>query len=87
MPSLCRTLPLLAAGLLLTSSARLSAQDWALLPGAAALRYHACKPSRAELKWQQVPWLRDLAEARKLARAEKRPLLVWVSIYEPLERC
>jgi hypothetical protein len=82
-----RTLPLLVTGLLLANPPRLAAQDWALLPGNALLRYHSCKPSRAELKWQRVPWLMDLVAARKQARAEKRPLLVWVSIYEPMERC
>jgi hypothetical protein len=59
----------------------------ALLRTAAGHRPHA-----ADFRWQQVPWLTDPAEALKAARAENRPLLVWLAggrdrDGSPLERC
>ena len=38
-------------------------------------------------RWQQIPWVLDLKEALHTARQEKRPLLLWVSGDDPLERC
>jgi hypothetical protein len=38
-------------------------------------------------KWLQVPWLLDLNEGIRTARAENRPVLIWVSGDDPLERC
>lgn len=54
-----------------------------------AARMYACvtKPHPNELKWQQVPWLVDLAEGIRLAKQEKRPLLIFVSGDDPLEKC
>ena len=52
-----------------------------------ARRAAVIKPSSAELKWQQVPWVRDSAEGQRLARAEKRPICLWVTDGDPLERC
>ena len=45
------------------------------------------KPSAAANKWQQIPWLTDLNEARKLATEEKRPLFLWTVFGEPLDEC
>src|SRR5262245_56165474 len=45
------------------------------------------KPSAAANKWQQIPWLTDLSEARKLAAEEKRPLFLWTVFGEPLDEC
>ncbi len=44
-------------------------------------------PHPGELKWQQIPWLTDLGEAVRQARAEQRPVLLFVSGDEPLEKC
>jgi hypothetical protein len=52
-----------------------------------ASRAAAVKPSAKELTWLAVPWVTDLAEARKTAEAEKRPLFVWATGDDPLERC
>ncbi|MBI1915387.1 MAG: hypothetical protein HYS12_11720 [Planctomycetes bacterium] len=38
-------------------------------------------------KWLQVPWLLDLREGIRVAKAEGRPVLIWVSGDDPLERC
>jgi hypothetical protein len=45
------------------------------------------KPSAAANKWQQIPWLTDLNEARRLAKEEKRPLFLWTVFGEPLDEC
>jgi hypothetical protein len=45
------------------------------------------KPSAAANKWQQIPWLTDLNEARRLATEEKRPLFLWTVFGEPLDEC
>lgn len=50
-------------------------------------RASAIKPTPGELAWLGVPWVLDLAEARKTAREEKRPIFLWVTGDDPLERC
>jgi len=45
------------------------------------------KPSAEANKWQQIPWLRDVTEGRKLAKEEKRPLFLWTVFGEPLDEC
>ena len=45
------------------------------------------KPSAEELRWQRIPWLLDLAEGERLARQEDRPIFLWVTGDDPLERC
>jgi len=45
------------------------------------------KPSAAANKWQQIPWLMDVNEGRKLAKEEKRPLFLWTVFGEPLDEC
>src|SRR5262249_49564698 len=45
------------------------------------------KPAAAELEWQQIPWLTDLARGQRCAREEQRPILLWVTGDDPLERC
>ena len=58
------------------------------LPADAGRMYGFVKtPHLAELKWQQIPWLTDLREAVRQARAERRPLVLFVSGDEPLEKC
>ena len=58
------------------------------LPPDAARVYAAIKkPHPGEFQWQQIPWLLDLEEGIRLAKKEKRPLLLFVSGDEPLERC
>lgn len=61
--------------------------DLSRLPRHQAQIYAAVKPRPEELKWQQIPWLLDHAEALRLAQQERRPLCVWVSAGDPLDRC
>lgn len=49
--------------------------------------YDAVRAQDAELKWKKIPWLVDLEEGLKQATAEKRPLVIWVSGDDPLDRC
>ena len=50
--------------------------------------YAAVKSARpGELRWQQIPWLVDLQEGIRSAREENRPLLLFVSGDDPLEKC
>ena len=58
-------------------------------PSAAELTQLAkvIKPSAKANQWQQIPWLRDVAEGRKLAKEEKRPLFLWTVFGEPLDEC
>jgi hypothetical protein len=69
---------------------------WSLAPDCAAQeRFHnillqkasALKPQPGEYRWQQVPWLLDVVEAQRRAQDGKRPLLLWISGDDPLERC
>ena len=58
------------------------------LPTDAARMYgFVTQPHPGELRWQQIPWLTDLGEAIQLARAEGRPLVLFVSGDDPLEKC
>jgi hypothetical protein len=56
--------------------------DQALMRRAAAI-----KPTPKELRWQQIPWVLDLVEGQRLAKAEGRPIFLWVTGDDPLERC
>jgi hypothetical protein len=81
---------LLAISLFLVATA--SADDTppeltALLRKAAAFRSTA-----RDFAWREIPWHDDPTAALKEARAEKRPLLVWLAGGRdrdgtPLERC
>jgi hypothetical protein len=52
-----------------------------------AKRAAVIKPAKEELRWQQIPWVTDLAEGQRLAQAERRPIFLWVTGDDPLERC
>jgi hypothetical protein len=63
-------------------------REAAHLPPAAATMYHYLKLRKpGELNWQRIPWLLDLPEAIKVAKAEDRPILLWVAGDDPMERC
>lgn len=42
------------------------------------------KPKPEESKWEQIPWLTDLWEARQQAAAEGKPILLWEMDGHPL---
>ena len=52
-----------------------------------ARRATVIKPTPAENKWQQIPWITDVNEGLRLAKAEKRPLLLWTILGDPLDEC
>jgi hypothetical protein len=61
--------------------------DLGRLPAKAKAQYDFVMPRADERRWEQISWLLDLSEGVRQARAEKRPLLIWVSNEDPLERC
>ena len=61
--------------------------DVSRLPREAAQLYADTKLFPREPKWQRIPWLLDLSEGIRLAKEEERPLLLWTSGDDPLERC
>ena len=58
-------------------------------PSAAELTQLAAviRPSANANKWQQIPWLMDVNEGRRVAKEEKRPLFLWTVFGEPLDEC
>jgi hypothetical protein len=61
--------------------------DLSRLPRQTAELYRDTTLFPREPKWQRIPWLLDLDEGIRLAKQEKRPLLIWTSGDDPLERC
>ncbi|MCI0681033.1 MAG: hypothetical protein L0Y71_02925 [Gemmataceae bacterium] len=45
------------------------------------------KPSARELAWLKIPWVLDLNTAQQTAKAEARPIFLWVTGDDPLGRC
>ncbi len=52
-----------------------------------ATRAAAVKPTVKELTWLGIPWVLNLAGAQKAAREERRPIFLWATGDDPLERC
>jgi hypothetical protein len=61
--------------------------DQSRLPRGAAQLYRDTTLFPRQAKWRRIPWMLDLNGAIKLAKEENRPLLLWVSGDDPLERC
>jgi hypothetical protein len=58
------------------------------LPADAARMYGFVKvPHPGELRWQQIPWLTDLQDGIRQAKSESRPLVLFASGDDPLEKC
>jgi hypothetical protein len=45
------------------------------------------KPGAGELAWLKIPWVLDLKAAQQTAKAEGRPIFLWVTGDDPLGRC
>jgi hypothetical protein len=73
-----------AAGLL---SLPLQGADIDRLAAVDVRYYNAVKPTADETRWKQIPWVIDLAGAVQTAKKENRPLFLFVSGDDPLERC
>src|SRR4051795_2040132 len=87
-------LPALAAAMLSIAPARAdvrpvsAGEDVARLPAAAARLYADTTLFPRPTRWRDaIPWVLDLERAIRRARQEQRPLLLWVSGDDPLERC
>ena len=76
------------AGPIFAESEPAVAADASRLPRMAAQLHAYVKQSLpGELRWQEIPWMLDLNEGMRLAREEKRLVLLWVSGDDPLEKC
>jgi hypothetical protein len=65
-----------------------SKEDVAHLPAPFSRLYGETTLFPQPTKWRdRIPWVLDLEAGIRLARAEKRPVLIWVSGDDPLERC
>jgi hypothetical protein len=65
-----------------------SKEDVARLPAPAARLYAETTLFPRPTRWRDaIPWVLDLEEGLRLAKQEKRPLLLWTSGDDPLERC
>jgi hypothetical protein len=42
------------------------------------------KPDRGEDRWARIPWVTDLTQARRLAAAQGKPILLWEMDGHPL---
>jgi hypothetical protein len=63
-------------------------EDVARLPAPSARLYAETTLFPQPTRWRDaIPWVLDLEAGIRLARDEKRPLLIWVSGDDPLERC
>jgi len=81
-------LPLLAVDTVLADSRPGSSHpDISLLPKAAAQLYAETTLFPQSTKWLDIPWGLDLTDGIRAAKAENRPVLIWVSGDDPLERC
>ena len=56
-----------------------TAQPAATRPSLADLEKRAAAliPTPDRLRFQEIPWVHDLAEAQKVAQAEHRPIFLW----------
>jgi hypothetical protein len=52
-----------------------------------ATRAAAIKPTAKELTWERIPWTFDLMDAQRMAKDEKRPVFLWATGDDLLERC
>jgi hypothetical protein len=79
----------LTLGLLLgcCSLVRAAESDLDCLTAIERSYYRVLKPTAQELRYRQIPWMMDLDAAVKQAKKENRPLFIWATDDEPLERC
>jgi hypothetical protein len=63
-------------------------EDVARLPAAAARLYADTTLFPQPTKWRDaIPWILNLEAGIQLAKKENRPVLIWTSGDDPLERC
>ena len=62
-------------------------EDVSRLPAGAAQLYADVTIFPRAMKYREIPWLLSLEEGIRVAKQERRPLLIWTSGDDPLERC
>lgn len=88
-PSLVKAsfLALMATGAIAAQERPVGSDAVRLTADARQVYRYVTTPLPGELRWRQIPWLLDLEEGIRRAKAENRPLLLFVSGDEPLGRC
>jgi hypothetical protein len=81
----CR--PLVSAGILLALGAIARAEAPGPMLDELERKAANIRPTAEESGWRRIPWLTDLAEAQRVAREEHRPIFLFASAFDPLERC
>ncbi len=56
-------------------------------PSQVLTRFLAMKPADQHFEWKQIPWETDLEKGLAIAKKENRPLFLWGSDDDPLDRC
>ena len=82
-----RAFPSVVAGgvlLLAFTCGRASPAAEALSPAQFSELHALIKPKATEQKWEQIPWLTSLWEARLRAAKEGKPILLWEMDGHPL---
>lgn len=51
---------------------------WAILSSDLDDKIAAIAPKAAEVRWMEIPWRMDLAQARRDARSTNRPLFMFI---------
>jgi hypothetical protein len=62
-------------------------EDVNRLPAAVTQLYRDTTLFPQKMKYRDIPWLLDLEKGIRVAKQEKRPVLIWTSGDDPLERC
>ncbi len=63
------------------------AQTRGVNPRSVIRSFDTIKPADSEFRWKKIPWMTDLEKAMATAAKEKRPLFLWGSDDNPLDRC
>ena len=78
---------LTSLAVLFLSSTFVSARERNIHPPYVVKRFDRLRMSADYLRWQKIPWMTDLSDGLAVAKKENRPVLLWGSDDNPLDRC
>ena len=59
----------------------------ALDPARFEALFNSIKPTKAELRWMEIPWIGTLQHGRDAAVAQQKPMFLWAMNGHPLGTC
>jgi len=71
----------------ITAAVCCPAQSGTIAPDNIDKQMQSIRPAKSALRWQQIPWVTDLEKGLATAKKENRPIFLWGSDDDPLERC